>query len=136
MYKLAGHGLTRGTFFLPESQGMTLGERDSTSVVQLDEDAPEISFNDWLLDDRWPEGDYVWRVKSMDDTVTGRARQITLEHVIRSLEDVSLFGEAGPKEITGSSSATTCTAKQAFEYILGKQSDWTLGDFEYNVSNP
>ena len=31
MYKLSGHSLTKDVWFEPESQGMTLSERDSTT---------------------------------------------------------------------------------------------------------
>ena len=30
MYKLSGHSLTRGKWFLPESQGVTIQERDGS----------------------------------------------------------------------------------------------------------
>ena len=137
MYKLSGHSLTRGTFFLPETQPMILQERDSSCTLQLGPDGPEIGFNDWILDDDWPEGDYVWRVKSLDDTVTSETRQIGLEHIIKILDDTSLFGEITTADIAGQAGASTVSAKQAVQYILGQQSDWVLGDFEYeSVSNP
>ena len=137
MYKLSGHSLTRGTFFLPETQPMILQERDSSCTLQLSPDGPEIGFNDWILDDDWPEGNYVWRVKSLDDTVTSETRQIGLEHIIKILDDTSLFGEITTADIAGQAGASTVSAKQAVQYILGRQSDWVLGDFEYeSVSNP
>ena len=137
MYKLSGHSLTRGTFFLPETQPMILQERDSSCTLQLSPDGPEIGFNDWILDDDWPEGNYVWRVKSLDDTVTSETRQIGLEHIIKILDDTSLFGEITTADIAGQAGASTVSAKQAVQYILGQQSDWVLGDFEYeSVSNP
>ena len=134
MYKLSGHSLTRGEWFLPESQPFTLTERDSTCTIQLGPDVPEIGFNDWILDDGWPEGNYVWRVKNLGDTVNTETRTIELEHVIKLLDDKSLFGQVTTQDISGGS---TATAKQAVEYILGQQSDWTLGDFAFtSVSNP
>ena len=137
MYKLSGHSLTRGTFFLPETQPMILQERESSCTLQLGPDGPEIGFNDWILDDDWPEGNYVWRVKSLDDTVTSETRQIGLEHIIKILDDTSLFGEIATADIAGQAGASTVSAKQAVQYILGQQSDWVLGDFEYeSVSNP
>ena len=136
MYKLSGHSLTKGEWFNPESQPMQLGERDSTSTITLGPDAPDISFNDWLLDDRWPEGDYVWRVKSLGDDAVGETGSYELEHVIKALDDIKLFGEVTTAELARQSGATTVTAQKAVEYILSKSADWTLGDFDYNVSNP
>ena len=134
MYKLSGHSLTRGEWFLPESQPFTLTERDSTCTIQLGPGDPEIGFNDWILDDEWPEGNYVWRVKNLCDTMNTETRTIELEHVIKLLDDKSLFGQVTTQDISGGS---TATAKQAVQYILGRQSDWTLGDFAFNnVSNP
>lgn len=134
MYKLSGHSLTRGEWFLPESQPFTLTERDSTCTIQLGPGDPEIGFNDWILDDEWPEGNYVWRVKNLGDTMNTETRAIELEHVIKLLDDKSLFGQVTTQDISGGS---TATAKQAVQYILGQQSDWTLGDFAFtSVSYP
>jgi phage minor structural protein len=58
---------------------------------------------------------------------------VQLEHVIYSLKDKILFGEVTPAMISGGS---TCTARQAVEYILRQQSDWVLGEFSYSVTNP
>ena len=35
MYKLSGHSLTKGTWFIPETQPMILQERDSTCSITL-----------------------------------------------------------------------------------------------------
>ena len=135
MYKLIGHGLTKGERFEPESQPMALQERGSTCTVTLGPEAPAVGFGDWLLDDEWPEGPIVWRVADIGDDITGETRTIELQHVIKALEDISLFGEVTPATIAGSG-ATTCTAEQAVTYLLGLQSDWALGGIEYDVSNP
>ena len=137
MYKLSGHSLTKDVWFEPESQGMTLSERDSTTSITLGPDAPEIGFDEWILDDRWPEGNYVWRVKSLGDQTNTETRTTELEHVIKILDDIKLFGEVTTADLAGQSGASTVTAKKAVQYILNKCSDWTLGTFEYDdVSNP
>ena len=126
MYKLSGHGLTRGEWFQPESQGMTLQERDSTSSIQLGPEAPIIGIDDWLLDDAWPEGPHVWRVKSVTEAFDTDTRTVELEHVIKVLDERKIITEL-----------TASTARGAVEAILGLQSWWVLGDFEYDsVSNP
>ena len=137
MYKLSGHSLTKDVWFEPESQGMTLSERDSTTSITLGPDAPEIGFDEWILDNRWSEGNYVWRVKSLGDQTNTETRTTELEHVIKILDDIKLFGEVTTADLAGQSGASTVTAKKAVQYILNKCSDWTLGTFEYDdVSNP
>ena len=133
MYKLNGHSLARGEMIIPESQPMTLQERESSCSITLGPDAPEISFNDWILDDGWPEGDTVWRVKSIGNATQDETVTIEMEHAIKTLSDLTLNGEVTTKMISG---GNTCTARQAIEYILNQQSDWVLGDCDYNVSNP
>ncbi len=134
MYKLIGHSLSRGEKIVPETQPMTLQERDSTSTITLDpETAPGIGFDDWILDDGWPEGNYVWRVRSISDATPEDNVTVELEHVIKTLDDIQIAGEITTKMISGGSS---CTAREAVEYLLARQSCWTLGDFDYNVSNP
>ena len=134
MYKLSGQSLTRGAWFLPETQPMIIQERDSTSTITLGPEAPEIAFDDWLLDDDWQEGDYVWRVKNITDDTNTDTRTVELEHIVKTLDDITL-GEVTVETIAGAG-ATTCTAKQAVQYILSQHDAWTLGDFEYDVSNP
>ena len=134
MYKLSGHSLTKGTWFIPETQPMILQERDSTCSITLGPDAPAIAFDDWLLDDEWPDGLYVWRVKGINDDAGADTKTVELEHVIKILDDLTL-GEVTVEDIAGSG-ATTCSAQAAAAYILSKTSDWTLGDFEYGTSNP
>jgi hypothetical protein len=113
---------------------MVLAERDSTTSITLGPDAPAIAFDDWLLDDDWPEGPYVWRVRGVNEDALTGTRTVELEHVIKALDDICL-GEVTPATIAGSG-ATTCTAKQAVQYILSNHSAWTLGDFEYSESLP
>ena len=136
MYKLNGHGLGRGEWFMPETQPLTLAGKDSTSTITLGPNAPEIGFNDWLLQDDGPEGAIVWRVKNIDDQTDAETVTVELEHVINCLDDPKLFTEATTKAMAGNSSATTVTAKKAVQYLLGLQNDWVLGEFEFNDSNP
>ena len=128
MYKLTGHGLTRGEWFVPESQPMTLTERNSSCSITLGPLAPEIGFDDWILDDDWPEGPTVWRVKSIDDQVDKETVTVQMEHVIRRLEDIKLFAGASPADMGGED---TVPAKTVISWILSHQSDWRLGDFGY-----
>ena len=133
MYKLIGHSLQRGTWFEPESQSMTLIERNSNSSITLGPDAPEIGFNDWLLDDGWPEGPTIWRVKGIDNQTDTETVTVSLEHVIRTLEDPKLFEDVETGDIAG---GETCTSRQAIEYLLARQNDWVLGDCDGAVSLP
>ena len=125
MYKLNQHSLTRGEWFEPETQSMTLAERNTVSSITLGPDAPEIAFNDWILDEEWPEGPTVWRVKSIDDQTDSKTVTVSLEHVIRLLEDIKLFEAVETGDISG---GDYCTARQAIEYLLAQQDDWVLGD--------
>ena len=133
MYKLIGHSLQRGAWFEPESQSMTLIERNSSSSITLGPDAPEIGFNDWLLDDGWPEGPTIWRVKGIDNQTDTETVTVSLEHAIRTLEDPKLFEDVETGDIAGSE---TCTSRQAIEYLLAQQNDWVLGDCAGAVSLP
>jgi len=140
MIKLQGHSLTPEGRFTPETFAMNLMERQSTAsitgIVGGQENAPDLKVNDWLLDDEEPGAGIVWRIKTDDSVFNSRTSTYTLEHVINTLRDISIFGEVKPGDIAGDSGARTCTAKQAAQYVLGRQSIWTLGDFEYTDSAP
>ena len=137
MYKLDWPWTGKGEWFEPETQPLTLAERDSTSTITIArDDSPEIGFNDWLLQDDGPEGPIVWQVKGIDDSTDAETITIELEHVIKFLEQRSLFSEVTTQDLAGDSNATTVTAKKAVQYLLGLQTVWTLGDFEYTDSNP
>ena len=131
---LNGHSLTTKALLYPESMGLNLSERDSTATPNAGPEEPQAAIGEWLQDMDEPGAGIVWRVKTIDrqydtDTIT-----YNLEHIIRTLADLILPKEVKASDMGGS--GDTCTAKQAAQYILGKQSDWVLGDFEYNVSNP
>ena len=135
MYKLQGHSLTKGPWFLPESQSLTLMEKGSTSTITMPMDsAVQIDFNDWLYDEDVPGGDpIVWRVKSISESNNTNTVTIELEHVIKLLEDQQIFGEVTTEDISG---GTSCTARQAIEYLLEGNFDWQLGDLEVVNSLP
>ena len=132
---LNGHSLTKKERFVPESQPLNLAERASTTTLTVGPNAPEIGVGDWLQDETEPGAGIVWRVKSVDTQQETETRTIQLEHMINSLRDQLMFGEVKPQDMGGT--AAGCTARQAVEYILARQSDWTLGSFDYgSVSNP
>ena len=133
MILLNGQSLTPAGQFEPEAMGLNLEERKSTATMQLGPSAPDIAVGAWLLDNTAPGAGIVWRVKSCDTTYNTKTRNYQLEHVINTLRDRIMFGEITPADMGGGS---TCTAKQAAQYIINQQSIWALGDFEYNVSNP
>ena len=135
MILLQGHSISPLKKIPLETMSLQLKERDSTaSIVPADMDG--ITVNSWMVDDTGPGKGIVWRVKSISQAYATRTPTVQLEHAINTLKDRILFGEHKPKDITGNNKATTCTADQAIRYILSYQSDWVLGTFGYNVSNP
>ena len=136
MILLSGHSLTAARKVPAEALSLTLTERDSTAAF-TPADMTGIGVNSWLRDDTNPGSGIVWRVRSISENYATRTPQIQLEHAVCTLKDRLIFGAVKPSDITGNPSATTCTAKQAVQYILNRQSDWTLGTFDYaSVSNP
>lgn len=132
MILLKGKSLTAKSRFEPESMSLSLEERNSTATMTLGPEAPAVNIGDWLKDDTEPGKGIVWRVKSLDEDENTQTRTVNLEHVVQCLKDMILFGEAKPATITGKKGATSCTARQAAAYAMGKQSDWKLGDVEVN----
>ena len=134
MKLLVTNSLTVRDTFQPESMALNLSERQSTATVTVGPAAPEIAVGDWVQDDTNPGKGIVWRVKTVDTQYDTNTRTIQLEHMIMFLKDRLMFGEVTPSTMGGGDS---CTARQAVEYILGRQSVWTLGLFAYgSVSNP
>ena len=131
---LNGHSLTTKALLYPESMGLNLSERDSTATPNAGPKEPQAAIGEWLQDMDEPGAGIVWRVKTIDRQYNTDTITYNLEHAIRTLADRILPKEVKASDMGGS--GDTCTAKQAAQYILGKQSDWVLGDFEYNVSNP
>ena len=117
--------------FMPEKFSLELSERDSTASITVGPEAPAIAVGDWLQAEAGPAKGIVWRVKSVDQQYDRKTRTISMEHAIQVLKDMVMFGEVKPADITGKKTAVKCNAKQAFNYVLGKQKDWVLGDFAY-----
>ena len=118
-----------------ETMSLQLKERESSATV-TPADMTGIQLNSWLKDETEPGKGIVWRVRSISAAYANQTQTVQLEHLIATLKDVLLFGEHKAAQITGNAKATTCTAKQAVQYILKKQGDWTLGAFDFNVTNP
>lgn len=136
MILLQGHSLTPASNVADEALSITLNERESTATW-TPVNMAGIGVNSWVKSQGGPADGIVWRVQSIRQAYATATPTVQLEHSIKALDDKILFGEITPKEITGSSSASSCTARQAVEYILARQSDWTLGSFDFgSVSNP
>ena len=136
MLLLNGRSLTPKRKVPLENMSLQLKERDSSASI-TPADMTGIQVNSWLKDETEPGKGIVWRVRSIAQAYATRTPTVQLEHMIATLKDVILFGEHKAAQITGNAKATTCTAEQAIRYILKRQSDWTLGAFDYkNVSNP
>ena len=136
MLLLNGHSLTPARKVPVEAMSLTLKERDSTATLTPG-DMTGIQFGSWLQDETNPGKGIVWRVKSIGTVFNTETDTLQLEHVIALLKKPKMFGEHKAAKITGNSKATTCTAKQAIQYILSFQKDWVLGSFAFEgVSNP
>ena len=130
MILLNGHSLTPVKRLRPETQPLTLKERDGTSSLTL-ADTDGITMTSWMQDETDPGAGIVWRVRSIQDEFGTGTATVQLEHIINTLRDKILFGEIKADTITGVEGATTCTALQAVNYILAQQSDWVLYNFDY-----
>ncbi|MBR2697630.1 MAG: phage tail protein, partial [Clostridia bacterium] len=131
MILLSGHSLTPARKVPVEALSLTLKERDSTASM-TPADMEGITTESWFLDDKEPGAGIVWRVRSIGTAYATHTPTVQLEHAISTLKDKILFGETKPENISGGS---TCTARQAVEYILRQQGDWVLGQFDYSVTN-
>lgn len=133
---LKPHSLTVKNYFRAERFALNLSERQSTASITVGPEAPVIGVNDWLMDDKDPGAGIVWRVKTVDTDYATDTRTIQCEHLICGLRDLVMFGEVKPGDMAGNAKAEKCTAKQAVQYILKKQEDWTLGSFGYDKTAP
>lgn len=133
MILLNGHSLEQKRRIVPEKLSLTITERDSTASMVPDS-LSGITVKSWFLDETNPGKGIVWRVKSIGNDYSNETPTVELEHVITSLRDRILFGEVTPEMMGG---GTSCTARQAVEYILRRSDDWKLGSFGFDgVSNP
>lgn len=135
MILLSGHSITPERKVPTQSLGVTLKERDSTATM-VPLDMTGITDTSWFYDEKQPGGGTAWRVKSITEAYDTHTPTVQLEHVINTLKDRIMFGEITPGMMAGNDKATVCTAEQAIRYILSYQSDWVLGDLQYNVANP
>lgn len=135
MILLNGHSLTVQTWFRPETMSLSLSERQSTATITVGPDAPVIAVDNWLQDDTEPGTGIVWRVRTIDEQVEKKTRTIQLEHVINTLRDRIMFGEVKTQNIPGGT-ASGVSARNAAQFVISKQSDWVLGTFAYDVTNP
>ena len=135
MILLDGHSLTPKRKVPAEAISLQLRERDSTASL-TPADMSGIGTESWFQDDTNPGKGIVWRVKSVQTAYATNTPTIQLEHIINTLRDRIIFGQKKAADITGDPNATKCTAEQAVRYILSFQSDWKLGTFGFNVSNP
>ena len=132
MILLKAHSLTQVRRVPVVKMPMVLKERETTASL-VPESMSGITTESWFLDDTNPGKGIVYRVRSIQTAYATNTPTIQLEHVIRTLADKLLFGEITPQMMGG---GTTCTAKQAVQYILKKSADWTLGKFDYaSVTN-
>ena len=128
---LEGHSLTERARFQPESQPLTLNQRQSTARIVVGPAAPEISVGDWLQDMDEPGANIVWRVKSIDNQLETETRTIVLEHLINSLRDKIMFGEVKPQHMGGTASGTGLNAVPGFaELCTIRLSEFTGDKFE------
>ena len=135
MILLDGHSLTAKTAVPIVRMGLQLKERESTATMTpacMD----GIGFNSWMRDDRDPGSGIVWRVRSIQHTYNTDTPQVQLEHVISVLKDKIMFGEITAATITGTTGATTCTAKQAIQYIIGQMYEYGNRDVEELMYSP
>lgn len=131
MLLLKGHSLTPARKIRPEKMSLRLTERDSTAEMTPDS-MDGITHGVWIQTERGPGAGTVWRVRGIRQDYGTDMPNASLEHAINTLKDRILFGEVTPAMMGGSE--TSCTAKQAVQYILSKQSDWKLGTFAFNES--
>ena len=136
MILLEAHSLNYAGMIGDINENLIKKERDCTAAwtpQRIDGLGTDI----WLKDETKPGAGIIWRIQSIRQVFGTDINTVNLEHVINTLKDKIIFGAVTAKEITGNQSATTCTARQALEYILNKQSDWVLDEFDYeSVSNP
>ena len=136
MIVLKEHSLTAKDVIRPNGMKLELVERASTANPDFNTGKPP-DFGDWIQTTERPATGMVWRIRDVDDQTAGDDKwSMKLEHIINILKDTSLDGEVKPATITGNKKDTSCTAKQAVQFLLKKQSDWTLGDFAFSKSAP
>ena len=134
MILLSGHSLNAEKILPVTAQSLTLNERQSVTEITLD-DTSGIGIDSWMRDDKDPGRGIVWRVASMGMNFFTNTPTVKLEHIVNTLKDTIVFGSVEVKDITGNENDLECTAIQALNYVLSRQSLWALGDVDNNPSN-
>ena len=135
MILLSGHSLTQARRVPLEAMSLSIRERETTATI-TPADITWIQLKSWLKDDTDPGKGIVYRVRDIDQNYNTATYQVSLEHIINTLKDKILFGEHKTETIAGVKGAKTVTARKAAQYVLAKQTDWVLGEFDYTDSNP
>lgn len=134
MILLNGHSLTADRILPVVGQSLTLNERQSVTELTLD-DTSGIGIDSWMRDDTAPGRGIIWRVSSIGMNYFTNTPTVKLEHIVNTLKDTIVFGSYEAKDITGNENDLECTAIQALNFVLSRQSLWTLGDVDQNPSN-
>ena len=127
MILLKAHSRTPERRIPTEAMQLTLKERDSSATL-TPADMTGIGLGSWILIDKGPGAGTVWIVKQIRRAEQTGTVMLQLAPAIRLLEDIILPSEVTPSMMGG---GDTCTARQAVQYLLGRQSDWALGSFGY-----
>ena len=121
---LSGHTMTPAGILRPQSMQLSLrADGTSTASMVLDSESPDVQIGTWIQ--IWaPNGEMcVMYVKNRKkDYITGNIT-LTLEHTFSLLSDMVVFGEITAETMSGTTGATTCTVKQAIQYLLGQQTE-------------
>ena len=127
MIQISGHSITPIRMIPEDTLRLSVKEREITAEL-TPQDIYGTSITTWMMGEPGtPAAGMVFRVRSFRREFHTGINTVSLEHIICVLRDTVLFKEIGPAQITGTPGATTCTAKQAVQYILGRQNDWVLG---------
>lgn len=135
MILLSGHSLAQARRVPLEAMSLNIRERETTATI-TPADMEGIQLKSWMMDDTNPGKGIVYRVRDIDQNFNTDTYQVQLEHIISTLKDDILFGEIKTEDLAGKKGATTVTAKKAVQYVLARQNDWVLGEFDYTDSNP
>ena len=128
MILLKAHSRTPERRIPTEALQLTLKERDSSATL-TPADMTGIGPGSWILIDKGPGAGTAWFVKQTRWAEQTGTVMLQLAPAIRLLEDIILPSEVTPSTMGG---GETCTARQAVQYLLGRQSDWVLGSFGFS----
>ena len=127
MIHVSGHSITPIRMIPEDTLRLIIKEREITAEL-TPQSLLGATITTWMMGEPGtPAEGMVFRPRSIRRDFHLGTATISLEHIICALRDSVLFKQITPATITGNAGATTCTAKQAVQYILNRQSDWTLG---------